>query len=537
MSLDFENSLSGLSQLDLWYRVDNDNQLFLSDITGLIRLRWPYFRDNWEIIKASYISQIADYSDVQLLKTQIDNFTNFINSQRNSNSNKNPFDNSDIISRFYSIFDITPIDVIALSYEESLIVDNKKREIKAYTRGDFLTIRSLLQKERDQIADKVGTTDIDYNRVFNRSALTARVNIGNKDINKMYQLQEAIKSVDFILANSFSLSTASIDPFALAKANANNPDIDISTYYSGSLVKLNYGETLQSLAARTLGNPDKWIDIAITNGLKAPYIDEVGEKILLISNANGNQINIAEIDINNNLNVDKLYIGQILLLQSTAQTFPEQRNIQNITQVPVSGEIIIELAGESDLDRYKLDENAYIRVFKSNTINSNFYVMIPSTTILDDDFKNDTPWFLQGSDGVDKRQKVDLNLNDAGDLNLNSTGDLQLSYGMANATQAIRIKMMTEMGELKRHPSFGLASVTGLTTVDISTAKNLLVNSINSLITADGRFSGIDSLSIDSGDNVNTVGINFPRVLNVNLVVRLAGSGQLLPITFSINRG
>jgi len=536
MALDFQNSLSSLSQLDLWYKVNNNNELFLSDITGLIVLRWPYFRDNWETLKASYIAKINSYYDPQLLKTQIENFTDFINSQRNNISNKNPFDNSDIISRFYSIFDNTSINAINLSYEENLIINNKKREVKAYTRGNFLVIRELLQRERDQISDKVGTTDADYNRVFNRSALTARVDIGNKDINKMYQLQEAIKSVDFILANSFSLTTSSIDPFALAKSNANNPAIDIQTYSSGFLVKLNYGEDLQALANRTLGNPDKWIDIAITNALKAPYVDEVGEKVFLVSNASGNQINISEIDTNNNLNIDKLYIGQAILLQSVTQTFPEQRTIQNITQVPVSGEIIIELAGESNLDRYKLDESAYIRVFKPNTINSNFYIMIPSTAVLDDNLKSDIPWFLQGSDGVDKKQKVDLNLNDSGDLNFNSTGDLQLSYGVENATQALRIKMMVEAGELRRHPTFGLSSAVGLSTADVSTAKNLLINSINNLIKADERFSGIDSLSVDSGDGADA-GANFPRILNINLIVKLAGSGQLLPITFSINRG
>ena len=56
----------------------------------------------------------------------------------------------------------------------------------------------------------------------------------------MFELQESIKAVNFILANSFSLDTSAVDPFALARQNANNPDIDINDYFSGSLVKLNY---------------------------------------------------------------------------------------------------------------------------------------------------------------------------------------------------------------------------------------------------------------------------------------------------------
>lgn len=534
MALDFETSIPSLSQLDLWYRINENKELYLSDITEIIRLRWPYFRDNWNFLKDKYIALISSYSDPKLLQIQINNFTDFIESQRNSKGGKNPFENSDIVSRFYSIFDITPIASINLTYEERVIIDNKKREVKSYTRGDFLLIRALIEKERDQIADKVGTTDVDYNRVFNRSALAARVNINNRDINKMYELQEAIKSVDFILANSFSLSTAFIDPFALAKANANNLAIDIKTYNSGYLVKLNHGEDLQALAARTLNNPDKWIDIAITNGLKAPYIDEIGERVFLISNANGNQINIPELDGSGAVNVDKLSIGQIVLLQSSVETFPEQRSIQNITQISISGETIIELAGESNLHRYKLADSAYIRIFKPNTINSNFYIMIPSSQVLDDTLKSDIPWFLQGADGTDRRQKIDLNISETGDLNFSSTGDLQLSYGVSNAIQAIKLKMMIEIGELRRHPEFGLNTIQGLMNTNIVGIKKVLIDSISEMIRADERFAGIDTLDIIYNKDVS---VNHPVVVNINLIVKLVGSGQLLPITFSINKG
>lgn len=534
MALDFENSLASLSELDLWYKVTAGEELYLSDVPELIRLRWSYFRDNWEKLKESYENQIATYSDPQLLKTHILTFSEFVASQRNTAGTRNPFDNDTVISRFYSIFDITLINSVRLSYEEQQILDNKVRDIESYTRKNFTNIREQLQQERDQISDKVSTTDEDYNRVFDRSAQTARVNITNKDINKMLELQEAIKSVDYILANAFSLDSAAIDPFALAKANANNPAIDIQTYFSGSLSKLNYGEDLQALAKRTLGDADKWIDIAITNGLKPPYIDEVGEKLPLISNASGNQINIAETNINNQLNIDKLYVGQIILLQSTVETFPEQRSIQNVRQVPVSGEIILELEGEPNLSRYKLSEGAHIRVFKPNTINSSFMIMIPSTQVLDDDLVSDIPWFLQGSDGTDKRQKVDLNLTDSGDLNFNSTGDLQLSYGIANAVQAIKLKMSTEAGELRRHPEFGLANIIGFKNNDIAQVRKILTDSITQMIAADERFANIESLDIRYGsvfDNVTAT------VIEINLIVVLAGSGQLLPITFSINKG
>lgn len=532
MALDFENSISVLSELDLWYKVTAGEELYLTDIPEIIRFRWAYFKDNWEFIKQEYIDLIGSYSDPQLLKTHIETFTEFVASQRNSISSRNPFDNEIVVSRFYAIFDNTPISSVLLSYEEQKILDEKVRTIQQYTRGNFLEIRKQLQEERDILADKVSSADEDYNRVFNRSAQAARVNITNKDLNKMYELQEAIKAVDFILANSFSLDSSFIDPFALARTNANNPDINIETYFSGSLTKLNYGEDLQALARRTLGDPNKWIDIAITNGLKPPYIDEVGEKILLISNASANQVNIAGVDASNNLNIDKLFVGQVLLLQSNTQTFPEQRIVQNVKQVPVSGEIILELSGQSDLDKYKLSENAYIRIYKPNTTNSSFFIMIPSETPLEDQVANDVPWFLQGSDGTEKRQKVDLTIAENGDLVFNSTGDLQLSYGLNNSIQAIRLKMSTEAGELRRHPNYGLPNVSGIKNSDFETAREVLIDSITSLIATDERFSNIENLDVEYNRVTDQFAASYIRI---NLVVRLAGSGQLLPITFSIN--
>lgn len=531
MALDFENVIEAENQLTLWYKLKNNDPLTLADVPEIIRLRWNYFRDNWEFVRENYVQLIDTYADPEQLRAEIILFDNFVQSQRTSASKRNPFDNEDILFRFFTIFDNTFVNNVNLTFEEQQIVDNKVSETTLYTRGDFLEIRQMFQDERDALADRASATDEDYNRVFDRSAQTARVDIKNKDINKMHELQESIKAVDFILANSFALDTSAVDPFALARANANNPEIDIETYNSGVLVKLNYGEDLQALALRTLGDADKWIDIAIANGLKPPYIDEIGEKIPLIANASGNQINIANVDVNNELNIDKLSIGQVLLLQSDTQTFPEQRGILNITEVPISGELIIELSGEPDLDKYKLAEDANIRVYKQNTINSSFYILIPSTEELDDDLTGDIPWFLASSDVVERRQKVDININEDGELNFDSTGDLQLAYGLANSIQAVKLKLSVEEGELRRHPEYGLVPLAGQTNRDVGLLKQVLIDSITSNIGADERFSRVERLDVIYSSPTNsTAAVGF----QVLLVVKLAGSGQLVPITFSV---
>jgi len=455
MAIDMESSIDSLSELDLWTKLREGFPLTLADVPELIRLRWNYFRDNWGKIKSNYIELIPSYDNPDKLKQEINTFTEFVDSQRNSKNNKNPFDNKNIIYKFYTIFDNTRIDSINTTFEETVIIQNKVDHVQNFTRKDFLDIRQDLQSERDAIADRVSLSDTDYNRVFNRSSQASRVNVRNKDINNMYYLMQAIGLVDYILANYFSLENATVDPFALAKFNANNPEIDIATYASGTLSKINYGEDLQSFARRTMGSPDRWIDIAIANGLKPPYIDEVGQKIMLIANGSGNQINIAG-SIAGVPIINKFYTGQSITLQSATQTFPEQRTIINFRQIPVSDDIVIELDGSRDLERYRTSEGANIRVYKPSTANSSVFILVPSTEALPDDIKNETPWFLKSSSETEKRQKIDLSINDSGDLIFNSNSDLQLVYGIENSIQAVKMKMSVERGELRRHTVLAL---------------------------------------------------------------------------------
>ena len=531
MAVDFEKAQKAFTDLNIWFKINNDEQITLADMPELIRLRWNYFRDNWNFISQQYVDAVSRYRDPDKLANEIIVFTEFINSQRNSKIKKNPFDSSDILYRFYSIFDNTPIDSVAMTLDERTTVNNKIEMIRSFTRRDFLSMRSEFQAERDAIADRVGASDPDYNKAFNRSSQASRVDIKNRDINKIYEIQQTIKAIDFILANSFSLESSVVDPFALARTNANNNEINIGSYVSGSLTRLNYGEDLQSLAKRTLGDPDKWIDIAIANGLKAPYIDEVGEKILLVSNASGNQINIPPIS-NNTFNIDKVFIGQIVLLKSDTQNFPEQRTILNIKEIPISGEIVIELSGEQDLSRYQVSDFAHIRIYKPNTVNSGFYILIPSTEPLSEFDKKETPWFLKGDDAVAKKQRVDLNINNDGDINLNSTGDLQLSYSLDNSIQAIKLKLMVELGELRRHSDFGLVNVYGETNNNIEDVRSTLINSISNSVSQDPRFDGIEDFNIVYN---NSLDANTPSYFSITIVVRLAGTDNLVPITFTVN--
>lgn len=526
-----KDAFQGLANINLWFKNNSGDELLLSDIPEIIPLRWTYFRDNWEFIKVSVSNKASSYLNPDFLNQQVNDFTKFIDTQRTSNKNINPFSDGTIFTKFYTIFDNIPIQSINVTNDEETFISNKLAKIAQYSKNDFLNIKNNIINYRNYYTDTVGLGDADYDTTIHRSAVNAQLDATIVDLNYLQTLQNGLKSIDFILANLFAVD-AFIDHFALARANANNPDINIGSYASGRLIRMNYGEDLESLAARYLGDPNKWIDIAIANGLQPPYIDEVGTALPLLANGNGNEINIAATDINGNININRFYINQAVFLQSTTEMFPNQRVVLNIRQIPVSGEIILTLDGEGNLSNYQIADNASVRVYTPGTINSSFYVLIPSTDPLPDARRDEVPWFLIKSPEDEKRTKIDIAIDENGELNFDTSGDIKLSYGLANAVQAIKLKLITELGSLRYHPNFGLINTIGNKNNNIDDIKAQITDSINNQIQIDPRFDRVESLNVDYlSSNATNNGVT---AFVITMTVRLAGGSTVVPISFNV---
>lgn len=523
-----DKAFSSIGNLKLWYNSKSGISLKMCDVPEIIPLRWTYFRDNWEFLLPIVKAKMEGYSYPDQLETELNNFTRFIQVQRNNmNKNINPFAKSSILPDFYSIWENIEITSLQTTRQENDLIQNKLNTVMRYIRTDFLKIRSDIVAARDELADITGTGDTNYNATFRRSSVRTLRDARIQDINIMQTLQESIGAVDYILANSSSLTTTTIDPFALARANAKNPEIDIQTNRSGKLVRMYFGDSLESLAYRYLGDTNKWIEIAIANGLKPPYIDEIGEAIPLRSNGSGNQINIAPLDGSGNNNRPKFYINQAVFLQSDTVKFPEQRMIMNIREIPISGEIVLELDGDANLDMFLISDNANVRVYKANTVNSNFLVLIPLPQAPDLQAPNELPFFLASKPEDERNAGIDLAINESADLVFTSNGDLQLSFGLANAIQAVQLKMVSEKGQNPRHPTYGLPVVIGSKADNPGDIRQTLITGINQLIDADSRFDRIETLDV-------RVALGTAQI---SLVVRMAGTGSLIPISFTVNTG
>ena len=523
-----KESYLAMAKLNLWFKIQDNESLKLIDIPSILPLRWNYFKFNWEFIKPILIESISSYENPDLLSEQIETFSLFIESQRTSTSKLNPFSDSIILNKYYSIFDNIEIDAITLSSEEERLIEAAVITSNNMSKNDFLKIKNTLRGYRDRYTDTVSLWDNTYNKTFNRASIPPEIDPIIENLNLMKQMQDGIVSVELVLANLFAVDTF-LDPFSLARENANNEDIDIGQYASGNLVRLEVGQSLQSLATNHLGDPLKWIDIAIANGLKAPYIDETGERIPLISNGNGNLLNLSGVDFTGNLNIEKLYINQVIYLKSDVEVVTSQRKIINIRQIPVSNEIILEVDGPDNLSDYQLTDAAYIRVYKPNTVNSSVFILIPSTEPLANPRNEEVPWFLASSPESERQAKVDLAVSTTGDLILSSDGDLAHSFGIANALQAIQFIMQTEQGGLALHPDYGLLLVAGERTDNISDIISGLEDSVKAQIANDPRFESVENLNIE----YNNEGAS---VVTISLEVRLAGGGnQVIPISFNIS--
>lgn len=526
------DAYNSIADVNLWLKINNSDDLMLADIPSLVPLRWNYFRDNWEYIKPNLIVKIPKDSNPDFLSQQIVDFSKFIESQRVGAQKINPFQDSIVFHKYYAIFNNVKIESINLTNEEVRITKNEIDRIEVFSKNDFIKAKQQITDYRNRTTDIYGLGDPSYDQTYNRGSLGTQITATIVEVNYLSTLQNILRTIDFILANLFAVDNT-IDPFALARANANNPEINIGQYKSGRLVRMNYGESLESLATRYLGDPSKWIDIAIANGLKPPYIDEVGQRISLLSNGSGSQINLAAADINGFLNIDKLYINQPIFLQSDIEVITDQRTILNIKQVPISGEIILELDGDNNMNLYKTADNAYIRVFAPNTVNSSFHVLIPSTDPLPDDRQDEVPWFLVKSAEDEKRAKIDLSLDSNGDLIFGSNGDIRLSYGLENAVQAIKLKIITELGSLRYHPTFGLINVLGNRNSDVEALKNMIIQSITDQVQVDSRFDRIETMLVDYLVNNGTnQGVG---AFLISMTVRLAGGSQVIPISFTVH--
>lgn len=259
----------------------------------------------------------------------------------------------------------------ALTYEESKALYAINTVVKALTK--MAATVSLFQEDtgataraaeaiyRDALSSKEKSANLIIKQQAETALAAAKV---SGDVAAVLQIQKAQKQL--------------LQQEAL-KAGQSAKDIVLTkTGTTAKLVDVGGGDTIQTIAARYLGNPDRFKELVILNGLRPPYLDSVP------------------------LETDPVRVAGVLR---------------------PGDKIYIPTKGQGST---------------------------PQNAILGSDYP-----ISQGLSAIEKGFGIDIQLTDDYDIAVSNTGDVKLVAGTQNVAQGLLVKLLLEVGALKRHPEIG----------------------------------------------------------------------------------
>jgi len=476
-------------------------------------------------LSTSILSNVSDPATVAAVKTiaaqsaQIEGLTQAAvsNGQLGPNASSyqalNPAQN--ILSNpnaNYLLFDQVPLNSLSLSAKQNAVVQNIINEASMTTIAQLKAYRATILQLALQLSNSFGTGSAYYNQIYGLPApATSYIPITIDQYSILSSLYDMLASYDILTASTQIDDQAVENSLEYVAGLASTAGIAFNVPTSKVMVPVPYGLTIEGIAARYLGDPELWLEIAVLNGLSEPYIDENGFQLPLLSNAIARQIVVSS--------NDDLYVNQMVTLIGAGQP-SSSRTILKIEQLDTTN-FLLTLDGLPDLENFTTANNSYIQCYLPGTVNSQQKIFIPSDLPVPD-VSNIVPPTSTSSDPLTGLAKVDWLLDDNGDLVTNNYGDFKLSSGITNIIQALRIKFGTQAGTMLTDPTFGLNVTAGASSSQVQLQN--LYNSINDMITQDPRFAGVSNLQIT---------LNGP-ILGINVGVQLPGQTGVLPISFAL---
>jgi len=405
-----------------------------------------------------------------------------------------------------------PVNSLTLNTAQQNALQTEINNVSDFTVANLKTMRGTILTLCTQLSNSFGAGNAYYDTLFNQPAPYVRnepMTLDEYDI--LQSFYELLLAYDQLTATNILDNDQILNNMEYVNALAATSDIEFSIPNSKIQVPVPFGLTIEQIAMRYLGDPQRWLEIATLNELREPYLDENGFQYALLSNANGRNIVIGS-------NQD-LFIGQTVYLNSTTQS-STARNITNIVMLSQTS-FLLTLDGLANLDVFTTTDQAYIQAYLPGTVNSQNVIFIPSDIQAQPYDQISIPSSVANVNLVGL-SKIDWLLDNYGDLAVTNTGDFRLAAGITNLIQALAIKFGTQLGTSILNPDFGLGFRVGSMNSDFN-AKDLY-NQIVTLITADPRFQGVSGLQVT---------LNGPS-LGINLGVQIAGQTGVFPVGFTL---
>lgn len=416
----------------------------------------------------------------------------------------NPVQNFDLFNQ---------VDVNSVGFSPSVqeAIDKEIDRVSLLTVDDIQKHKATLQDLAYQISNAFGTGNDTFSKIYGKPTPKSRlqpITIDEYDILK--KLYDVIQQMGVLTMND-DIQQNQNAAYEFVKSEAEEAGVTFEESSSKIRAPVPFNSTIEQIAARYLGSSERWLEIVTLNALKSPYIDEVGFIRPLLSNGDGRQFNIDS--------SEDLYIGQKIFLFSNLQS-KQRRTIINIEKINDTN-FLITVDGLDNLEIFTTSNQAKMQAYLPGTVNSQDQIYIPSDLPVPDDIVT-RPVSATKDDELTGLSKIDLLLTDDNDIAVDAFGDFRLSYGLTNIFQALKLKFITEPGQLLRFPDFGSGLRPGMSNADID-AQNVY-NIISALIAQDPRFAGIEKLQI----------IQDGPIFTVNLSVFIANGLGVYPISFKL---
>lgn len=386
----------------------------------------------------------------------------------------------------------------------------ERERVQGLSRSDFQAARDQVRSVAEFYADAVGMGDDTYNRVYGRASGTQVREATDGDLDVLFALNDVGIHLD-ALAASGDTDRFAVSSLEYIAGLASGSGIAFQVPRSKFAVPFPYGGTLERLAQRHLGDPDRWLEIATLNGLRQPYIDEEGFAVSFLVNGSGKQIMVAD--------TKNLRAGQPVSVFSKTKT----RLACKITRIEEVSPTMAVVYVDKDVSLYKASDGAAIHGFLPDTVNSRRVIYIPSSIE-----PAESDYQTKGVPGVDELDPLirvagmDLLLTPTGDLVMTPDGDTPVAVGLTNIVQQVRIALGVTRGSLLHHPEFGLDVPIGTNTADLDPEE--LSNAARDMFADDPTFAGVESVAVQKVGPVATLAVN----------VAIAGYDKLIPVSVDV---
>ena len=366
----------------------------------------------------------------------------------------------------------------------------ERARVVALQRRDFEARRDTLKQGIDQMNFTlgVGTETVASTYGIKIPDNQKREAPSEDDWEALWALDDALQSMDSMVDNS--QDTAQDSPVIDSMVQLTRRlGVAFQKPASKFAVPFPYKTSLQQLATTYLNDPDRWLEIAILNGLKPPYIDEVGFQLPLLVNGINNTT-LVSFD-------DRLYVNQPVFLGSNG-TSTTRHHITGLKRIGAN--LLVTVDGDLTVN-YKISDHAYLQAFMPDTVNSQSLIYIPSDRLpLEQEIITTKIPTAAQFDQLLPVGGFDFLMTSSNDLIVGSDGDNRWAYGLQGIIQWTRVMLATPLGHLQLHPDFGLEVEIGNSTGDVDASK--IANYVKNSLIKHGLFSSIDKLQVSKNGPV-----------------------------------